>query len=169
MTRNQPAKGPAIVIGPEEGASFWQPQPSSGYATVKLSPFNSPFNNFAAGVQVLEPGASVRDHAHQRNDELIFVYEGTGEAVIDGETHALAQGSMMVLGRFVQHTVTNTGTEPMKMMWIIFPPGLECWFETIGKPRRPGEPMPPPFARPEDVGDVQEKLWFVRSDGKPAR
>jgi quercetin dioxygenase-like cupin family protein len=161
----QPSKGPAIVIGPEEGRSFWQPQPSTGYATVKLSPFNTPFNNFSAGIQVLEPGASVRDHAHQRNDELLFVYEGTAKAIVDGATHELAPGSMMLMGRFVRHEVLNTGATPMKMMWIIFPPGLECWFETIGQPRRPGEAPPAPFQRPADVADMQEKLWFVR-DGK---
>ena len=29
-------KGPAMVLGPEEGASYWQPGPHHGYMTVKL-------------------------------------------------------------------------------------------------------------------------------------
>ncbi len=35
-------KGPAMVVGPEEGASYWQPAPHSGYMTVKLGPHNLP-------------------------------------------------------------------------------------------------------------------------------
>ena len=50
------SKGPAIVLGPEDGKSYWQPQPSRGYSTVKLSPENSPFDIFTSGIQVLEPG-----------------------------------------------------------------------------------------------------------------
>jgi hypothetical protein len=38
------------------------------------------------------------------------------------------------------------------MLWVITPPGLEDFFRAIGQPRTPGQPPPPPFARPTDVG-----------------
>jgi hypothetical protein len=41
------------------------------------------------------------------------------------------------------------------------PPALEDWFPAIGRPRTPGEPMPEPFDRPDNVSDVQAKLRFV--------
>jgi hypothetical protein len=41
------------------------------------------------------------------------------------------------------------------------PPGLEDWFNAIGRPRQPGEPMPEPFPRPENVAEVQERMRFV--------
>lgn len=156
--------GPLKCIAPEEGTSFWQPMPSRGYATVKSSPWDTPHNHFATGIQVLEPGASIREHAHQRNDEILFVYRGTGIARLDGEEHKLEEGTMMVLGRHRQHEVINTGEEQMKIFWVFVPPGLENWFATIGKPRTPGEPMPEPFDRPEDVGAVQDALGFQRPD-----
>ena len=53
-------KGVALFVGAEEGQSYWQPKPSTGYVTVKVSPYNSPNDLISAGVQVLEPGASVR-------------------------------------------------------------------------------------------------------------
>ena len=51
------AKGTAMVLGPEEGESFWQPLPSTGYVINKFNPYNSPYDSFSTGLQVLEPGA----------------------------------------------------------------------------------------------------------------
>src|SRR5688572_4432557 len=154
-------KGPALVIGSEDGASFWQPQPSTGYATVMISPFNAPFNHLSAGVQVLEPGAHVRNHAHQRNEELLFVYEGRGRCLIEGKECALEPGALIVVGRNIEHKIFNDGPGQMKMFWVFTPPGLENWFGAIGRPRQPGEPPPAPFTRPDDVADVQKQVFFV--------
>jgi hypothetical protein len=33
----------------------------------------------------------------------------------------------------------------MRLLWMIAPAGLEDWFRAIGRPRRPGDAMPPPF------------------------
>lgn len=161
---NQYAKGHALVIDPEEGESYWQPAPSTGYITSKVTPYNSPYDSFAAGVQVLEEGASVRMHAHERSHELIFVYAGEGFAEVDGTRHELAEGSLMVMGRRVQHYVENTGAGQLKMMWVIFPPGLEDWFGAIGKPRTPGEAPPPPFDRPADISAIQDRQRFIRPE-----
>jgi hypothetical protein len=44
------------------------------------------------------------------------------------------------------------------MLWVITPPGLENFFEAIGRPRRDGEPAPAPFARPTDVVAIERAL-----------
>ncbi len=159
---SETAKGPAIVLGPEDGESFWQPNPSTGYIISKITPYTSPFDSFSTGIQVLEPGAAVREHGHERSHELLFVYEGTGHALVDGERHELEPGSMMLMGRRVLHYVQNDGDTQMKILWVIFPPGLEDWFRAIGKPRKPGETEPPVFDRPDDVKDIQDRQRFVR-------
>lgn len=154
-------KGVALVVGAEEGESYWQPKPSTGYVTVKVSPYNSPNDLVSAGVQVLEPGASVRRHAHERANEILFVYEGEGRAEIDGQWHRLSQGSTLMVGRYVQHYVENDGSVPLKMFWAIMPSGLEDWFKALGRPRKPGEPAPAPFDRPENVADIQKQMRFI--------
>lgn len=154
-------KGAALVSGPDDGVSYWQPLPSTGYTVTKLSPLNSPINHLAAGIQVVEPGMHVRNHAHQCNDELLFVYEGTGHALIDGVRHELAAGALIAVGRYVEHKVFNTGTTQMKIFWVFTPPGLEDWFGAIGQPRRAGDAPPPPFPRPDGVDDIHKKVKFV--------
>lgn len=156
-----PQKGVHLVSGPEEGTSFWQPLPSTGYATVKLHPGNSPINFLSAGIQVLEPGTHVRNHAHQRNDELLFVYEGTGRGIVDGKTYPLSPGSLIAVGRYVEHVVHNDGPGQMKIFWVFASPGLEDWFAAIGRARKPGEPQPAPFPRPDNVAEVHQRLKFV--------
>ena len=49
----------------------------------------------------------------------------------------------------------------MRLLWMIAPAGLEDWFRAIGRPRRPGEPMPAPFERPADVAEIQARQRFV--------
>src|SRR5262252_9925296 len=78
-------KGVVIALGPEDGESFWQPLPSTGYVINKISPYNSPYDAFSIGLQVLEPGAHIRRHAHERSHELLFCYQGSGQADVDGK------------------------------------------------------------------------------------
>ena len=157
-------KGVVIALGPEDGASFWQPQPSTGYVINKINPYNSPYDTFSTGLQVLEPGAHVRRHAHERNHELLFCYRGTGQADIEGETYNVEPETMILIGRGLQHKVLNTGTDQMRLLWFIAPPGLEDWFRAIGRPRRAGEPRPAPFDRPPDVEMIQTQQRFIRPD-----
>lgn len=96
-------KGVVIALRPEEGASFWQPQPSTGYVINKINPYNSPYDSFSTGLQMLEPGAYIRRHAHERNHELLFCYRGTGEADIDGELYEIEPETMILVGRGLQH------------------------------------------------------------------
>ena len=154
-------KGVSLVLGPEEGLSYWQPRPSTGYVTVKVSPYNSPHDLISAGVQVLEPGASVRRHAHERSAEILFVYDGEGKAEVDGTWHRVRQGSTLMVGRYVQHYVENDGAVPLKLFWAIMPSGLEDWFRALGRPRTPGEPAPEPFDRPHNIEEIQRRMRFV--------
>lgn len=149
------------VIGPEDGEHIWQPQPSRGYVTMKLTPDNMPYDGFSSGTQVLPPGCSVREHGHRQNHELLFFYEGTGTCEIEGATYDLKPGTTVLFGRFSRHTFTNTGNTDMKLFWVFLPPGLEHWFRAIGRTRTVGEAMPPPFPRPDNVADVQNAMRFV--------
>jgi mannose-6-phosphate isomerase-like protein (cupin superfamily) len=157
----------AVVVPPEGGRSLWQPLPSRGYVTVKLSPQNTPYDDFSAGIQVLPPGCHVREHGHRQNHEIVFIYEGTGTVTIEGETTPLEPGSTVLFCRYARHRIDNTGTVDMKLFWVFAPPGLEDWFNAIGRPRSPAESMPAPFERPANVQEVQERMRFVPPAAQP--
>jgi len=44
------AEGIAIVLGPEDGDSYWQPLPSRGYVINKINPYTSPYDEFFVGM-----------------------------------------------------------------------------------------------------------------------
>jgi mannose-6-phosphate isomerase-like protein (cupin superfamily) len=155
-------KGITIVLRPEDGEALWQPKPSTGYIVNKLNPYNSPFDSFSTGLQVLEPGTHIRRHAHERQHEILFCYRGEGYAEIGETRHALSEESMMLIGRGVQHKVVNTGPGQMRLLWIISPPGLEDWFRALGQSKQPGETQAPLFERPANIAEIEARQRFIR-------
>jgi len=154
-------RGAVVVRRPDEGESFWQPVPANGYAEIRVTAADSPrIGRFSSGVQVIAPGGHVREHQHGAEEELLFFFEGTGKAVINGEEHAIVPGTTVYVGPWNRHSFINTGERDLKMMWVLMPGGLEDFFAAIGRPRRPGEPAPTPFARPADVDAIERRTVF---------
>ncbi len=149
------------VIGPDEGRSWWQPEPARGWVQVALSPETTPYDGFSAGTQRLPPGCVVREHGHEANHELLFIAEGTGTCTIEDDEYVIGPGSTVLFGRYARHVLVNTGATDMVIYWVFMPPGLEHWFEAIGRERKSGDAMPAAFARPGDVAAVHERLRFV--------
>lgn len=156
----------SLVIGPDDGVSNWQPEPSRGYVTTYIGPEENPYHDYSAGVQVLPPGCHVREHGHTINHELVFISQGTGNVVINDKAHDVGPGSMVLFAHGDLHIINNTGDEDMNMFWVFSPPRLEDWFTAIGKPRKPGEPMPAPFPRPPETEDAMEYQRFVKPKGQ---
>lgn len=155
-------KGATMVLGPEDGEGFWQPLPSTGYIINKINPYNSPYDNVSTGLQILEPGAHIRRHAHERSHEILFCYRGSGFAEIGDARHELVEETMILVGRGVQHKVMNTGASQMRLLWIISPPGLEDWFRALGRLRLPGEALPENFERPADIAAIESQQRFLQ-------
>ncbi|MYE49649.1 MAG: cupin domain-containing protein, partial [Gammaproteobacteria bacterium] len=112
-------------------------------------------------------GCQVREHGHRRNHELIFIHKGSGRVEIEGNDYEVSVGSTVLFGRYARHVIENTGDEDMELFWVFLPPGLEHWFRGIGRKRRPGEPMPKAFPRPEGVEELMEWMRFVPPAKQP--
>jgi hypothetical protein len=68
-------------------------------------------------------------------------------------------GTACFLGYDVRHELINESPQDdLVMLWVISPPGLEHFFETIGRPRQPGEAAPTPFERPADVVAIERRM-----------
>ncbi|HKK28807.1 MAG TPA: cupin domain-containing protein [Alphaproteobacteria bacterium] len=152
------------VVQPDEGASFWQPVPANGHVEVKVEGGRDGMADFDCGVQEVAPGCHVREHAHGENEELIMVFAGEGEALVDGETHRMQPGTVLYLAKDSRHLFRNTGAEPMRFFWTLLPGGLAPFFRAIGRDRLPGEPAPQPFPRPDDVAQIEQRTVFRKLD-----
>ncbi len=151
-------RGHAVVVQPGEAPSYWQPVPASGHADPTLVPALTRFDGLSMGYQTIAPGGRVREHSHGAQVELQICFRGRGRVIVDGTSHPLVPGTACFLGYDVKHEIVNEGDEELVMLWVITPPGLEHFFPAIGRPRTPGEPAPPPFARPDDVVAIERSL-----------
>ena len=154
------SKGICIVMDPEDGASFWQPNPTGGAITVKLSPYNIPSNMLAFGIQQVGPGGLLPNHSHSRNEELKYVWKGTGRARVNGQEAIAVPGTTVFTGRWVEHEFQADSDGPLTITWLIFPAGLENLLTGIGRPRKPGQPHPGDFALPDNLMGLLDEAGF---------
>jgi quercetin dioxygenase-like cupin family protein len=167
MNTDERVRNHAVVMQPGDGPSYWQPVPANGHADPKLFPDNTGFDGLAMGYQSIAPGGRVREHSHDKQIELQICFQGRGRVLVDGASHSLVPGTACFLGYDVKHEIVNEGPDDLVMLWVIAPPGLEHFFRAIGRPRRPGEPAPAPFARPDNVVAVERTMGMndTRADG----
>jgi quercetin dioxygenase-like cupin family protein len=158
MNRAEAVRGRAVVVQPGQGASYWQPVPANGHADPTLTPASTGFAVLSMGYQTVAPSGRIREHSHGDQVELQICFRGRGRVEVDGASHPLVPGTACLLGYDVKHEIINEGAEDLVMLWVITPPGLEDFFKAVGRPRRPGEPVPAPFARPDDVVALEREL-----------
>src|SRR5206468_12129872 len=71
-----------------------------------------------------EPGQSTVMHTHPKEEEAIFVLEGTAHMAIDGQEVVLPAGSITRFPNNVMHDVRNLGAERCVIMFIKINPKL---------------------------------------------
>lgn len=169
MHAREDSRGHAVVVQPGDGPSFWQPVPANGHADPALTPDRTRFAGLSMGYQTIAPGSRVREHSHGDQIELQICFRGRGRVLVDGAAHALVPGTACFLGYDVKHEIVNDGDDELVMLWVVNPGGLERFFEAIGRPRRPGEPAPTPFARPADVVAIERAMGMNDTTGEPGR
>ncbi|ATS20513.1 MULTISPECIES: cupin domain-containing protein [Xanthomonas] len=87
-----------------------------------------------AAEMVIAPGQGEGGpgNRHRGADQWLYVVDGTGEAVIEGQTHALQAGSLIAIERGETHAIRNTGNTPLKTVNFYHPPAYDAQ----------GEPLP---------------------------
>jgi quercetin dioxygenase-like cupin family protein len=68
------------------------------------------------------PVGRAPDHFH-KYDEVVYVLEGEGELLIDGETAPLRAGSAVHLPKGLVHCLANTGPGEMRVLGVFRPAG----------------------------------------------
>jgi mannose-6-phosphate isomerase-like protein (cupin superfamily) len=149
------------VLPPDEAPTYWQPVPANGFIRNIFNRANTQsVNDFSIGTQTVAPGCMIREHTHHRNEEVIYVIEGRGFARIDGVDHAIERGSAVFIGHDRKHHFVNPGPDPLTFVWFFMPGGLDGFFAEIGRPRKPGEPAPEPFDRPDNIAEIEARTVF---------
>lgn len=80
--------------------------------------------DFALGMTIIGVNKRHEVHAHVENKEIIVVYEGIGEAIIDGNIVSIEKDDIIEIEKNESHGFINTGNKELKLLWIYSPPGV---------------------------------------------
>jgi mannose-6-phosphate isomerase-like protein (cupin superfamily) len=75
-----------------------------------------------AGLNCFEPGQEHAPHAHQGQDKLYFVLEGSGMVHIGEQSELLSAGDAALAPSGVVHSIRNPGPERLIVMAVLAPP-----------------------------------------------
>jgi len=100
---------------------------------------------FSLGYVTLEANGGQVPWHNQEQEEVYFVLEGSGEMCLGEERQNVQQGQAVYIPSGVFHQLTNTGTEPMKMIYCYGPAGdVAHWRQELeGTLPRAGIDVPP--------------------------
>lgn len=131
-----------IVLNDEEGEIYQYPDRLKGTGTrtlkIKVSKVQGA-TTMSFLSESFMPGDAIQVHKHSYEDELIFLYKGSGILTLDETEYTVRAGAMALVPKGVWHGLKNTGTEYIEMRFAYTPAGFENYFREIGTPM--GQPF----------------------------
>jgi mannose-6-phosphate isomerase-like protein (cupin superfamily) len=115
-----------VVIDANQVQPFWSAPPNRRELRVLLSPkIHNTSPDLAVGLVTIPPGESGNSHSHAAEQETWYVLSGTGKLNIGSEEIKLQPDMIAVAPAGVEHQIINTGSKPLKALFIFSPAGPE--------------------------------------------
>lgn len=92
---------------------------------VLLSPRTHQTKNLSLGMTIPDPGWSGSPHSYEIEEEIWFVLSGTGLARVADDTINIEKDTSIYIPPGQPHQLVNNGSEQMRVLWVVSPPGLE--------------------------------------------
>lgn len=73
-------------------------------------------------IMSIPPGGEIGDEVHPDNDQILFLVEGTGKVILNGEEAHYSSGDIVLVRAGVRHNFINTGTSGLKIITTYSPP-----------------------------------------------
>jgi mannose-6-phosphate isomerase-like protein (cupin superfamily) len=130
----------AVVRGPGEG-DVMSAGPSRALFKAEVSDGDGTFSLTDSTLAPNFPGPV--PHRHTRMIDSFYVLEGTLTVHIESDEHAVGPGSYAFVPPGVAHTFSNSSDEPVRMLNLQAPGGLEQYLKDLAEAITPGEPPDP--------------------------
>lgn len=128
-------KGDAYVLHEYEGEALLDGQGRTTY--LKVSPETGGVH-LSVGMTHMPKGSGALIHRHDHTEEILFAHQGTGFAIINGDTIKIKKGTTLFIPPGTWHGIENPD-DSMSILYVTTPPGLEKLFRGFGSP--PGVPL----------------------------
>ena len=90
--------------------------------------------------QVTPPGWGPPRHIHSREDEILYILEGSYELHVGHERRTVSAGASAILPRGIPHGFRNVASTNSRLLCVIAPGGLEEYFLAVAKCSPPPNP-----------------------------
>jgi mannose-6-phosphate isomerase-like protein (cupin superfamily) len=132
MNRQHQATAGVRVVGPGDGVTMTDPERRTDRFLIDTEDSGG---GFSLVEHTLAPHVLAAPlHLHTREDEYSFVLEGRLGALLGEEEVFAEAGTLVYKPRGQWHTFWNAGDEPVRLLEIISPGGLEQLFRKLGEP-----------------------------------
>lgn len=70
----------------------------------------------------IPPAGEIGEETHRDIDQILFLVEGDGEAIIEGQSSPFTEHEVVFVPAGTKHNFKNTGSEDLKLYTIYSPP-----------------------------------------------
>jgi mannose-6-phosphate isomerase-like protein (cupin superfamily) len=128
------------LVGPNDGQVL--SNPLGGHMVVKLRDTITG-GAYSIHDNVIPAGAEgPRPHIHRRHDEVFYVIDGVLTVRIGTDTVTAPAGSFVVVPRGVLHQPANPSPDPVRVLLLFSPGGMDSFFVEAAERRLPLVTMP---------------------------
>ena len=89
--------------------------------------------NSSGGTSDIPAKSELPYHAHEKEEEVMFIYRGKGEIVIEEEIFPLESETMIFMPPGIKHQIRNTGNEVLSFVYFFAPGGPEQFLRAVVK------------------------------------
>lgn len=104
---------------------------------IKVDPVTVGARELFAFQRVLDPGANLGRHRHERDDEIIFVHSGELKASLGGMDRRVSVGAMLFVPAGAWMDLWNASNAPATVIIVFAAPHMAQYIRSLGT--RPGE------------------------------
>lgn len=73
-------------------------------------------------IMSIPPGGEIGEEVHPDNDQVLYLVDGMGKAVIEGQEMPYEKHDMLLINAGTRHNILNTGDEDLKIITTYSPP-----------------------------------------------
>jgi mannose-6-phosphate isomerase-like protein (cupin superfamily) len=151
-----------LIVAPDDGIVLTNP--IGGRMALKLRDADTA-GSYSLHENVLPAGsAGPRPHIHRQHEEVFYVLVGTLSIRIGPAALAAPAGSCVVVPRGVVHQPSNPGPQPVRVLLIFSPGGMERFFLDAAEWRVPIQRVSSEPAALEAAARFAEKYHFEFAD-----
>lgn len=72
-------------------------------------------------IMSIPAGGEIGEETHADNDQVLYLIEGEGAAILDGERASYKTGDLVLVEAGTKHNFVNTGEVPLKIITMYSP------------------------------------------------